>query len=122
VAATWSALASGLAEGDRSPVAELVWPAAALLLGEVVRGRRELRREYAARQAMAEAEREREARRQVAEERLSIARELDDVVAHTLAGVNVQLGVALTAFDHRRAAGAAEAVPVLRRHAGGGGQ
>src|SRR4029434_2568382 len=42
----------------------------------------------------AEETRDEEARRRVAEERLHIARELHDVVAHRMAGVNVQAGVA----------------------------
>lgn len=88
-------------EPASAPVAEMLWPAAALLLGEVVRGRRELAAEYAARQARAVADREREARRRVQRERLRIAREFHDVVAHTMAAVNVQMGVAVAAFDQR---------------------
>lgn len=56
---------------------------AALLLGEVVRGRR-------ARLALVEAEKE----HQLTQERMRIARELHDVTAHTLAVVAVQAGVA----------------------------
>lgn len=101
VAVVWSGTVAGVTGGDRSPVAEMMWPVAALLLGEVVRGQRALRREYAARQARAGAEREREARRRVQAERLRIAREFHDVVAHTMAGVSVQMGVAVAAFDTR---------------------
>jgi signal transduction histidine kinase len=78
---------------------EILWPQVPLLLGEVVRNRRELLGEYAARAARAEADREAEARRRVEEERLRIAREFHDVVAHTMAAVNVQMGVAVAAFD-----------------------
>ena len=42
----------------------------------------------------AEATKEEEARRRVAEERLRIARELHDVIAHHIALINVQAGVA----------------------------
>jgi signal transduction histidine kinase len=102
VAVLWSA---GLAwvTGDRSsaPVTEMLWPGAALLLGEVVRGRRELLAEYAAREERAAAERDREASRRVEQERLRIAHEVHDVVAHTMAAVNVQMGVAAAAFDQR---------------------
>lgn len=89
--------------GGRSsaPAAEMVWPVAALLLGEVVRSRRELLEVYAAREGLAAADREREAGRRVAQERLRIAREVHDVVAHTMAAVNVQMAVAVTAFSQR---------------------
>ncbi|HZN73338.1 MAG TPA: hypothetical protein VFC00_16845 [Micromonosporaceae bacterium] len=43
----------------------MLWPVAALLLGEVVRGRRELLDEYAARAARAAAEQEQQAHRSV---------------------------------------------------------
>jgi signal transduction histidine kinase len=82
-----------------APVTEMLWPFAALLLGEVVRGRRELRREYADREAQAVAQRERAATDRARQERLLIAREVHDVVAHTIAAVNVQMGVAVAAFD-----------------------
>lgn len=102
VAVGWSG-SLGLVTADplSAPVAELLWPAAALLLGEVVRGRRELARAYAARLARAAADRERQAQHRVQLERLRIAREFHDVVAHTMAGVNVQMGVAVAAFDQR---------------------
>jgi signal transduction histidine kinase len=139
VAAAWAGVVSAGFGDDPSgaPVAEMAWPLLALLLGENVRGRRELLAEYAARAEQAEADREREARRRAQEERLTIARELHDVVAHTLAGVNVQMGVAATAFDShpdaaRRALAQARAsarealgelratVAVLRDPSGGG--
>ncbi|MGH2788245.1 MAG: sensor histidine kinase [Actinomycetota bacterium] len=82
-------------------LAEMVLPAAALLLGESVRSRRELLDSYAARAARANADREHEARRRVEEERLRIARELHDIVAHTVAGITVQAGVAVEAFEAR---------------------
>jgi signal transduction histidine kinase len=49
----------------------------------------------------AERTREEEARRRVAEERLRIARDLHDVVAHHIALVNVQAGVASHVMDKR---------------------
>jgi signal transduction histidine kinase len=102
VAVPWSAaLGWFAAEPPSAPAAEMLWPVAAVLLGEVVRGRRELRSEYAAQQARAVAEREREAVRRVAQERLRIARDVHDVVAHTMAAVNVQMGVAAAALDRR---------------------
>jgi signal transduction histidine kinase len=60
---------------------------AALVLGDTVRSRRELR------EARRE-EREQEGRRRVADERLRIARDLHDTVAHALVAINVRAGVA----------------------------
>jgi signal transduction histidine kinase len=67
----------------------------AVMLGEVVRGRRALAAETARRLALAEEERAAEAGRLVAEERLRIARELHDTVAHSMATIAVQAGSAL---------------------------
>ncbi|WP_405801349.1 sensor histidine kinase [Streptomyces sp. NBC_01506] len=83
------------------PVLEMVWPLVPLLLGEVVRTRRELLHAYQARAARAEEDREREAARRVREERVRIARELHDIVAHTVTAMTVQAGVALDALDVR---------------------
>jgi signal transduction histidine kinase len=100
VVVAWSALLGLHVNGRTSaPVTEMLWPFAALLLGEVVRGRRELRHEYADREARAAVQREREADDRARQERLRIAREVHDVVAHTMAAVNVQMGVAAAAFD-----------------------
>lgn len=102
VASAWSgglAMVAGSPVG--SPVLEMLWPLVPLALGEAVRLRHELLAEYQARAERAEAEREREARHQVQVERVRIAREFHDVVAHTLAAVNVQMGVAVAAFDSR---------------------
>jgi len=60
---------------------------AALVLGDTVRSRRELR------EARRE-EREQEGRRRVADERLRIARDLHDTVAHALVAINVRAAVA----------------------------
>jgi signal transduction histidine kinase len=65
---------------------------AALLLGELVHGRRKLARR-------AERDRRLEAERRVGEERLRIARELHDVMAHTIAVITVQAGVAADMLD-----------------------
>ena len=83
------------------PVLEMLWPLVPLLLGAVVRTRRQLLDAYAARAARAEEEREREAERRVEAERARIAREVHDIVAHTVAAMTVQAGVALDAFDVR---------------------
>jgi signal transduction histidine kinase len=68
-----------------------------LVLGtgaEILRTRRERRAELAHVQAE-------EARRRASEERLLIARELHDVLAHNISLINVQAGVALHLLDER---------------------
>ena len=67
----------------------------AVALGEVVRSRRALTAETAERLRVAHEEREAEAARRVAEERLRIARDLHDTVAHSMATITVQAGSAL---------------------------
>jgi signal transduction histidine kinase len=69
--------------------------ALAITLGEVVRGRRALAAETAQRLRAAHEEREAETGRRVAEERLRIARDLHDTVAHSMATITVQAGSAL---------------------------
>jgi len=67
----------------------------AVMLGEVIRARRALATETARRLRLADEERAAEAARLVAEERLRIARELHDTVAHSMATITVQAGSAL---------------------------
>jgi signal transduction histidine kinase len=69
-------------------------PLLAAALGDTVRTRRAYLTEVEARAERAERTREHEARRAVAEERVRIARELHDVVAHHITLVNAQAGVA----------------------------
>ncbi len=71
----------------------------AVTLGEVVRSRRALAAETADRLRLAGEEREAESARRVAEERLRIARELHDTVAHSMATITVQAGSALHLLD-----------------------
>jgi signal transduction histidine kinase len=68
--------------------------AAAAAVGDSVRNQRALLRQERQRAADAEHTREAEAGRQVREERVRIARELHDVVAHHITLVNAQAGVA----------------------------
>ena len=65
-----------------------------VLLGFVVRSRREREQELTARTAELQREREENARRAVLEERVRIARELHDVVAHHVSVMGVQAGAA----------------------------
>ncbi|MEV3924756.1 sensor histidine kinase [Actinomadura coerulea] len=67
-------------------------------IGQYVRGRRALAEAAERRAAAAERDREAEARRRAVAERLRIARELHDVLAHQISLINVQAGAAL----HRR--------------------
>ncbi|WP_181802055.1 sensor histidine kinase [Streptomyces shenzhenensis] len=67
---------------------------AATALGRAVRSRRDHLAEARARAERAERLQEEEARRRVTEERVRIARDLHDVVAHHITLVNAQAGVA----------------------------
>jgi signal transduction histidine kinase len=70
-----------------------------LVLGDTIRSRRALRaaaRERAQREAH---QREEETRRRLADERLRIARELHDTLAHSLVAINVRAGVAADLHD-----------------------
>jgi len=88
----------------------LAWTALAVAVGDSVRNRRSYIASVEERALRAEDALHDEARRQVAEERLRIARELHDVVAHHMAVVTVQAGVAshLIATEPDAAAAALE--------------
>ncbi|MFJ6660577.1 sensor histidine kinase [Streptomyces sp. NPDC091377] len=79
----------------------IAWAGIGATAGEAVRTRRAFVHAIRERAERAERTREEEARRRVAEERLRIARDLHDVVAHHIALVNVQAGVAAHVMDRR---------------------
>ena len=72
----------------------LAWSGLAVAAGYGLRNRQAYVAAIEDRAVRAEQTREEEARRRVVEERLRIARELHDVVAHNIAMINVQAGVA----------------------------
>jgi signal transduction histidine kinase len=71
------------------------------LLGDAVHSRRRLTDVTREQLRLAEAEREAETQRRVTEERLRIARELHDVMAHTVTTMSVQAGAALDSIEDR---------------------
>ena len=73
--------------------------AAPLLLGAAVRNRRDYHAALVDRAETAERTRDEEARRRVGEERLRIARDVHDVVAHAMVAINVQAGVGAHLLD-----------------------
>jgi signal transduction histidine kinase len=77
----------------------LAFVAAPLLLGSAVRERRAAHQALVDRAETAERTREEEALRRVDEERLRIARDVHDVVAHAMVAINVQAGVGAHLLD-----------------------
>ncbi len=96
-----------------SAAAAVGWILAAVLFGQVTHDRRALVAELESRAARAEADRDREAERRVAESRLTIARDVHDVLAHTVSLMTVQAGVAQDALAHGRD-GADKALQTIR--------
>lgn len=96
---------TGLVVGSRSwfgdNVAMLAWTALPAAVGDGVRSRRAYVAAVEERAEYAERTREQEARQRVAAERIRIARELHDVVAHHIALINAQAGVAVHLVERR---------------------
>jgi len=89
-----SLVATEMSAFDPDVFSFVAWTGLAAAFGDALRNRRAYVIAIEERAERAERTRGEEARRQVAEERLRIARELHDVVAHRIAVVNVQAGVA----------------------------
>ena len=100
-------------ESLASAAAVVGWTMAAILLGESIHNRRALLVEYEDRAVRAEAERDAEAERRVADARLEIARDLHDVLAHTVSVMTVQAAVAQDALA-RGARGVPAALRTIR--------
>ncbi|MEV7325621.1 histidine kinase [Streptomyces sp. NPDC093970] len=99
---TTAAMAAGpLPWYAQENLAIFAWTGIGATAGDAVRSRRAVVQAIRERAERAERTREEEARRRVAEERLRIARDLHDVVAHHIALVNVQAGVAAHVMDKR---------------------
>ncbi|MGW8353658.1 sensor histidine kinase [Streptomyces wedmorensis] len=100
-AATWLTTAGGATprEALASLGAEALWLAALLAASTAYRNRLRWRAELDERLLRAARERDLEAGRRIAEARLDIARELHDVVGHTLTVVGLHLRVAAEALD-----------------------
>jgi signal transduction histidine kinase len=110
-------VAGGIAAGSDAFTLHLVfvgWSAAAVFLGEAMQNRRSYLTQLEERAHYLEHTREEEARRRVAEDRLRVARDLHDSVAHAMATINVQAGAAAHVVD-RRPAAAKEALTVIQR-------
>ncbi|MEV0387043.1 histidine kinase [Nonomuraea sp. NPDC050643] len=82
-------------------LAQVAWIGMATAIGDALRSRRAYVSAIEERARKAEDTREEEARRRVMEERLRIARELHDVLAHHIALINVQAQVAAHVLDSR---------------------
>jgi signal transduction histidine kinase len=99
---------------DGEPLYVAVVVLSAVWLGEAVRNRRAYVAELRDRAERAERSREEEARRRVDEERMRIARELHDVVSHSIGVISVQAGVAAHLLE-RRPDKAGEALATIRQ-------
>jgi signal transduction histidine kinase len=89
----------------------------ALVLGDAIRGRRVIERAAAEREAERELHARDEADRRLADERLRIAQEVHDVVAHAMVAINVQAGVAAHVL-HKRPGQAETALTEIKRVSG----
>ncbi len=103
VVAAFLAVGVALGRGHVTDLTNALWFAgwlvASLVLGEVTRARRAYVEQVEQRAIEAERGREEEARRRASEERIRIARELHDILAHRISSIGVQAGVGAHLFD-----------------------
>ncbi|WP_318219447.1 sensor histidine kinase [Streptomyces sp. SCL15-6] len=86
---------------DPDMVATVAWTALPAAIGDGVRSRRAYVAAVEERAEYAERTREQEARQRVEAERVRIARELHDIVAHHITLINAQAGVAVHLVEQR---------------------
>jgi signal transduction histidine kinase len=95
------------------PLFYVGWSVAVVFAGDVLRNRKLHVAQLQERARHLERTREEETRRRLAEQRLRIARDLHDSVAHAMATINVQAGAAAHVVD-RRPEAAKEALAAIR--------
>ena len=103
----------GRAPDAQGTVWFVVWLLGILGVGEFSRGRREHLLVVRERALHAELTREQEAERRANDERLRIAREVHDLLAHSISVINIQAGVAAHMMD-REPAEAKAAISIIR--------
>jgi signal transduction histidine kinase len=96
---TTVALMASDVDSATTTVGIIGWMLAAALLGETMLKRRALEAEYEHRAGQAAAEQHVIMERRLAEERLRIARDLHDVLAHTVTAMSIQSAVAADAVE-----------------------
>ncbi|HEY2671104.1 MAG TPA: histidine kinase [Rugosimonospora sp.] len=99
---------------DPEKVVLVLWSGLAAAVGDAIRSHRDYVLAAEERARRAEQSRDEETRRRLAEDRLRIARDLHDVMAHHIAVINVQAGVAGHVLRNDPA-GAQEALGHVRR-------
>jgi signal transduction histidine kinase len=115
------AIVGVLLSADDGAFREIVLNGTLILLavatGDAARARRAYRQSVREREAEREREQRAEAMKLVAEERLRISREVHDVVAHAMVGINVQAGVAAHMI-HRNPDAAQRALEMIKATSG----
>jgi signal transduction histidine kinase len=106
-------------EGVVYVVAEAALISCSYLLGSLLFSRDRYQAEMLERARLSQAHLDREAKQRVIEERLRIARELHDVMAHTITAISVQAGSGIDVFEERpeQARAALEAIRGISREA-----